>query len=86
MDYPKNVQIPYMVLMAAIEVLNSIDKNTLPENIRSKYDLVHRELYEKRSRIRNRFAYSDIIQAQSEDDREAARDNYLKTKELSIYL
>jgi len=86
MEYSKTVKISFAVFMTIIEILNCIDKNSLPENIRPKYDLVYRELYKKRSKIRNRLAYSDIVQAPTDEERDAARDNYHKTKEMSIYL
>lgn len=86
MENPKNIQISYELFFKTYLFLKSIDKNSLTEEMQKDYDFMLHGFCEKRSKIRNRMTYSEIVMAQNENERETAVNNYLSTKEMSIYL
>jgi hypothetical protein len=82
MELPKNVMLPTWAFLGVFDILKYIDIEALPENIRGKYAAVKMEFEEKRSRMRNRFAYGDILAAKTEPEKDAAMKNYLITKNM----
>jgi len=80
---PKKVQISFMAVIGIIEFLERIDASTLSSEDREAYEYIRRELLEKKSKVRNRQAYTAIVHATG-DDKQAALESYLQTKQLKI--
>lgn len=77
---PKKVQIPFTILMAMDMLLQEIEPGRLSDDGQNIYNIVRTALDEKKNRVRNRQAYTAIIHAQDEDDKQAAFINYCATK------
>lgn len=81
---PKMIQIPFTTFLAADLLLQEIDANLLSQDAQAVYQIVRKELADKKDRIRNRMAFTAVIYAQNEEERQAAYENYHMTKRFSI--
>ena len=81
---PKKIQIPFTTFLAVEMLLQEIDVATLSKDAQMMHYVVCKELAEKKDRVRNRQAYTAIIHAQSEDEKQAAYENYRLTKGMSL--
>jgi|GEM_PF-1711109 len=82
---PKNVQISYMSFLAIStfwEMMQPDILQTLSEDERIAFGFVQSELTDKKQRILNRQTYTAIVHAQTEDEKQAAYENYKASKGL----
>ena len=82
----KNIQISYELFLSIVIVFNGIEEGSLDGSALKVFREAYKGVLEKRASIRNREAYSDMKQAQTDEQREYAFNNYLKTKKLPITL
>ncbi len=80
----QNVQISMEVFKKMIELVDAIDPRGCCKEFQEIHKEVKKELYEKKRKIRNREAYSEIMKAQSEIEKNEARENYVMTKKLPV--
>ena len=86
---PKNVQISFLTFLAISEIWKALEselfQNMLPIEIRAAFEHVRQELANKKSKMRNRQAYTAITHAHK-DDKQAALENYIFTKQMGALL
>jgi len=83
MATPKNVQIPYELFMAIIDVLEYVDASKYADDFQSLFDAVLEELKTKKKRLELREDYSRLIEANKsgdEDKQLEARIEYFKKR------
>ena len=80
-ENPKNVQIPFYVLIGMEMFLSNIDTGTLTDDEKAAHKIVLNEIEEKLGRVRNRQAYSEVVRAPKKD-KQAALDAYHSTKKM----
>ncbi|MCL2215790.1 MAG: hypothetical protein FWB91_02090 [Defluviitaleaceae bacterium] len=79
---PKKVQISFMAVIGMLEFLNMLDTSTITSDEKEAYKFILCELEGKKSKVVIRQAYTAIVHAQGAEDKHAAYENYLATKEL----
>jgi len=80
---PKNIQLPFITFLAIEAIVGAMDKKNLTSEGREVFDFVLTEIVNKKSSIRNRQAFSEIIHAgENKTDKQAALQNYIATKKL----
>jgi len=85
MGNPKNVQIPYELFMALIDMLEYIDSSKYPDDFRDLFEAVLEDLRVKKKRLELREDYSRLIAANKsgdEDKQLEARIEYFKNRNL----
>jgi Skp family chaperone for outer membrane proteins len=83
MSQPKNVQIPYDLFMALIDMLEHIDTSRYSDDFRTLFEAVQEELQNKKRRLELREDYSRLIAANKtgdEDKQHEARIEYFKNR------
>ena len=78
----KNVMIPLSLLEQTIELLGQWNVSARDYHVRCAYHSVLNELTWKKQKLELRDAYVKIIQADSQDDKDDARIEYLRKKRL----
>ena len=79
---PKNIQIPFYLLVAMKMVLEMIDKNTLSDDEKAVHELLRREIEDKERRIANRLEYTEVVRT-PKGEKQAALDTYHKAKKFN---
>ena len=80
---PKNILIPFYVLIGMSLLLEYIKLDALPEDGGfDAYAWMQKEILAKLNSVRQRQAYKEVIRA-PKDEKQAALDNYLSTKQLN---
>lgn len=79
----KNVTIPLSLLEQTIELLGHWNVSACDYFVRCAYHSVLHELTWKKQKLELRDAYIKIIQADTQDDRDDARIEYLRKKRLA---
>ncbi|MCL2197297.1 MAG: hypothetical protein FWB80_00080 [Defluviitaleaceae bacterium] len=82
-DCPKNVQISFITFLSIEIFLDKVDEAKLSTEEQLAFSHIKKELLHKKSRISNRQAYTEITRAKTKDEKQAAYENYLFTKQLS---
>ena len=82
-ENPKNVQIPFYIIVGIQMLLKKIDTDTLSDGDMAAYELVLWELSEKMRRVRNRQAYTEVVRA-PDSEKQAALDDYHAMKECNF--
>lgn len=78
----KNVMIPLFLLEQILELLDQWDVSESELQLRCDYHSVLDQLIWKTQKIKLREAYTKILSADSQDDRDWARIQYLRQKRL----
>ena len=78
-ENPKNVQIPFYVVVGMKYVLEAIDVENI-EFLEEACKEIHKELASKMGKILNRQAYTEYIRA-SKSNKQEALDNYIAQKQ-----
>ena len=77
----KNIMISEYLFLCIFELLTAFDA-IVPPNIRREYEHILWDLNLKKHKMNLRDAYSKIINAKNDDDRNFARFEYLRLKNL----
>lgn len=77
-----NVNIPFSLLKKTIELLEYWDLDNYDLSVRQDYDEVLIALLKKVLSVEIRAAYSKIVYAKSDDERDEARIEYLRQKRI----
>ena len=80
---PKNIQISFIVFLAVEMLLAKINENQLTDDEILTLKFACKEIKNKKSKILNRQTFTAIVQAQTEDEKQAAYENYRLTKEFT---
>jgi len=76
----RNIMIPYALFLRFVDFICCLDTSGYDDELQSKYDEIHRELYMKAKRMVLRNKYGEIISATNEEERDDARYEYLKAR------
>ena len=79
---PKFVKVPFITFLAMGELFNHIDPNNLSADEMGMYNQALDEIDSKKNAIRNRQAFAGVVQAQTQEEKEAAFENYKNTRDL----
>jgi len=80
---PKNIKIPFTTFIAMEMLFKKLDVGVLSPEEKAIYEIVKHELDEKRNRIVNRQNYTAMLSTQTEDEKQAAYENYRLTREFA---
>lgn len=81
-ENPKNVQIPFYVLVGMDMVLSGIDTAFLADDEKAAIELLHGEILEKKAKVANRQAYTHVVRAKA-DEKQAALNAYHEGKKFN---
>ena len=82
---PQKVKIPaiaYLVISEFWEMMQPDIVQSLDEQEAEAYEFVRKELAAIKERQRCRSAYTDVVHAQTPEEKQVAYDEYLQTKEF----
>jgi len=79
---PKNVQMPVEIFLSIDLLLSEVTTPTLSDEGADLYTNVRRWINDKKNSTRNRQAYRGIVRAQTNEEKQAAYENYHNTKAL----